>query len=170
MDIEGAFRRNVDGAWAKLRYWSVVNRDVAKCGGGKKFWRIKYTELIIVIGDPEDSRLIASSIWCGSNLSRVMWISARSTVDQSTAATSAGVRSQAGRAEKQRPAASVSASSKRAFPSERDTLFVAANARKRIFIHLALITARAMDPYLWLRFAHLVGLMLMSAGPSLKTI
>jgi hypothetical protein len=33
MDIEGAFRRNVDGAWAKLRYWSVVNRDVAKCGG-----------------------------------------------------------------------------------------------------------------------------------------
>jgi hypothetical protein len=62
MDIEGAFRRNVDGAWAKLRYWSVVNRDVAKCGGGKKFWRIKYTESIIVIGDPEDGRLIAPQL------------------------------------------------------------------------------------------------------------
>jgi hypothetical protein len=40
----------------------VVDRDVAKRGGRKKFGRIKYAWSIVSIGDPEDGRLIASQL------------------------------------------------------------------------------------------------------------
>ena len=66
-DIEDTVWRNIDGLWAKLRYRSVVNREVAKCCGGKKFGHIKYTGSIVVIGDPEDSRLIAPQL-------HLMWL------------------------------------------------------------------------------------------------